>query len=333
MTDPTTGSTAEDRALDALTAILQSTVSPEMAAAQQLILRRLATSGDLFPSRVPAPLNITQVGGYLNLIANDPVLRAQVLASALGVAGPNPTPGYDPTLPPRYFVSRANDRPPGAAQAATPVTVSVRDDFALPWDAALATLHGLGVNLPVLSASTPLPPIATVASPAAALTSADLLGILGRRLVAVPGAALVDPATDPLAVGQLGGAGDQLVLARQLDATAPDAATVTPAAYALFACTATTCTQATVTDAFVPLDPVLGVAGWTRPSTATAPVTSTDTKGWNVWVNLTGLVAGVSTVGAELSLLYSPGQVAASSVRDYQTWVWDGAAYAAPAGA
>ena len=94
-------STADERALDALTKVLESALSPEMTAAQLLILRRLSTAGDLFPSRVPAPLNITQVGGYLNLVADDPVLSAQVLASALGVAGPNPTPGFDPPRPPR----------------------------------------------------------------------------------------------------------------------------------------------------------------------------------------------------------------------------------------
>ena len=64
------------------------------------------SAGDLFPSRIPSPLNITQVGGYLNLIERDPVLRAQVLSSALGVAGPNPMPGWDPVLPALYFTTR-----------------------------------------------------------------------------------------------------------------------------------------------------------------------------------------------------------------------------------
>ena len=150
---------AEERALDALTKILESAVSEEMVDAQKLVLRRLATSGDLFPSRIPPPLNITQIGGYLNLIEDDPVLSAQVLASALGVAGPNPTPGFDPTLPPLYFSTRGNDRPIGAAQAATPVTFRVRNDFAAGLDAALATLHDLGVQLPVLAADGLLPPL------------------------------------------------------------------------------------------------------------------------------------------------------------------------------
>jgi hypothetical protein len=318
-------STADERALDALTKVLESAISPEMTAAQLLILRRLATAGDLFPSRVPAPLNITQVGGYLNLVADDPVLSAQVLASALGVAGPNPTPGFDPTLPPLYFVTRANDVPEGTAQAATPVQLRVRSDFAAPFDTAVAVVHGLGARLPVLAGDAPLPPVSP-ATPAV-----DVLAVLGRRLTLVPSAGLVDPTADPLAVGQLAGAGPQLVLARQVDTTAPQAGTVTNAAYALWTCDATTCTQSTVTDAFVDLGPVLAAAGWHRPAPLSAPVSSSDTKDWNTWTNVTGLVAGTSTVGAELRLLFSPGQVAASSVRELQDQVWDGTGFVAPA--
>jgi hypothetical protein len=322
-------STADERALDALTNVLESAISPEMTAAQLLILRRLATAGDLFPSRVPAPLNITQVGGYLNLVADDPVLSAQVLASALGVAGPNPTPGFDPTLPPLYFVTRTNDVPDGTAQAATPVQLRVRADFVAPFDAAVAAIHDLGARLPVLAADAPLPPL----SPSGSSTPqpVDLLAVLGRRLTLVPSAGLVDPTVDPLAVGQLAGAGPQLVLARQVDTNAPQAGTVTSAAYALWTCDASTCTQSTVTDAFVDLDPVLAPAGWYRAAPPAAPVSSSDAKDWNTWTNVTGLVAGTSTVGAELRLLFSPGQIAASSVRELQDHVWDGTAFVPPA--
>jgi hypothetical protein len=322
-------STADERALDALTKVLESAISPEMTAAQLLILRRLATAGDLFPSRVPAPLNITQVGGYLNLVADDPVLSAQVLASALGVAGPNPTPGFDPTLPPLYFVTRTNDVPDGTAQAATPVQLKVRSDFAAPFDAAVAAVHDLGAILPVLAADAPLPPLSPSGSPVT--QPVDVLAVLGRRLTLVPSAGLVDPTADPLAVGQLAGTGPQLVLARQVDTGAPQAGTVTSAAYALWACDATTCTQSTVTDAFVDLGPVLAAAGWHRAAPLTAPVSSSDAKDWNTWTNVTGLVAGTSTVGAELRLLFSPGQIAASSVRELQDQVWDGTAFVAPA--
>ncbi|MFI8659731.1 hypothetical protein ACIGKR_07045 [Rhodococcus qingshengii] len=280
-----------------------------------------------FPSRVPAPLNITQVGGYLNLVADDPVLSAQVLASALGVAGPNPTPGFDPTLPPLYFVTRTNDRPAGAAQTSTPVQLRVRSDFAAPFDAAVAVLHGLGATLPVLAADAPLTPLrATGSTP-----PVDVLAVLGRWLTLVPGAGLLDPTVDPLAVGQLAGTGPQLSLARQVDAAAPQAGTVIAAAYALWTCDATTCTQSTVTAAFVDLDPVLAAAGWHRSAPLSAPVSLGDAKDWNVWTNVTGLIAGTSTVGSELRLLFSAGQIAASSVREVQDLVWDGTEFVAPA--
>ncbi len=317
---------AEDRALDALTKILEAAISPEMTGAQQIILRRLATAGDLFPSRIPAPRNISEVGGYLNLIANDPILNAQVLASTLGVAGPNPTPGFDPTLPPLYFVARANDRPAGTAQAATPVQFRIRQDFAGPLDAALAKLHAKGAALPILATDAPLPPVAPGVEP-----PTDLLPYLGRALMLVPSAALVAPAADPLALGQAGGGGEQRVVARQLDAAATDAASATSAAWAMWTCDATTCTQSTVTGKFIELPPILGECGWIQPLPLAAPVSAANTGAWHTFVNVTGLVADRSRFGDELRLLFGAGQIAASSVRERQDWVWNGTAFVAPA--
>jgi len=317
-------STAEDRALDALTRILDSAISPDMLEAQRLILRRLALSGDLFPSRIPAPLNITQVGGYLNLIERDPILRAQVLASALGVAGPNPMPGWEPNLPSLYFTTRPNDRPTGIA-AATPVSVQLRNDFAAAFEDALATIHDRGCGLPILAMMRPLPPANPGASP-----PADLLPLLGRTLELVPSAALVAPATDPLAVGQAGGAGPQLTLARQLDATTPAAASVVAAAWSMWSCTSTACTQGPFTDAFLDLGTILGGAGWYQASPLPAPTSQSADGGWHRWTNVTGLIAGVSTVAQELDLLYPVGAIAASSVRERLDWTWDGTTFVAP---
>lgn len=324
MTD--TPSTAEDRALDALTKILEAAISPEMTEAQQIILRRLALAGDLFPSRVPPPANITQVGGYLNLVADDPVLSAQVLAAALGVAGPNPSPGYDPTLPALYFVTRRNDRPAGPAQPSTPVQIRVRSDFAVPFDAAMVAIHDVGATLPVLSGDGLLPPLTLGGQP-----PVDLLPYLGRELRLVPGAALVDPSTDPLAVGRLGGGGPEVVVARQLDAAAPGAGSLTADTYALWTCDATTCTSSSVTGAFLPIGPVLAAAGWSQADPLPAPSSTSVGNGWDRFVNVTGLVPGVSTFGEELRLLYQAGQIAASSVRECQDWLWNGTAFAAPA--
>ena len=317
-----TATTAEDRALDALTRILDSAISPEMLAAQQTILRRLALSGDLFPSRVPPPGNITEVGGYLNLVADDPILSAQVLASALGVAGPNPSPGFDPVLPPLYFVTRGNDRN-GLSAPTTPVTYSVRNDFAVALDHALEAIHDVGATLPVLAAGRPLPPITSTTT-----VPADLLPYVGRTLELVPSAALVDPTTDPLAVGQAGGAGPNVVVARQLDAAAPSAGTVTPALWSLWSCTATACTQATVTDAFVDLAPALNAAGWYTSTPVDDPVTSTTPGAWSRWTNVTGLVAGSTRFRDELELIHTVGVISASAVRSALDWIWTGTTFA-----
>ena len=320
-----TASTAEDRALDALTKILESAISPDMIEAQKIILRRLALAGDLFPSRVPAPLNISEVGGYLNLLADEPVLRSQVLAAALGVAGPNPPLGWDAALPQIYLATRANDRPEGTAQPATPVQFLIRSDFAPSLDTALTAIHERGCTLPILSAARPLP----LAGPGAQAPT-DLLPYLGRLLELVPGAALNDPTTDPLAVGEPGGGGPLQVVSRQLDSSAPNAGDVASATWDLWSCTASTCTQASVTDFYLAVTPVLNAAGWHQPALA-APTTLTDSGGWNRWTNVTGLVAGVTQFGDELTLLYSAGAIAQSSVREQLDWVWDGSTFVAPA--
>ena len=319
-------SSAEDRAIDALTRVLESAISPDMLEAQQIILRRLALSGDLYPSRIPAPLNITQVGGYLNLIQSDPVLRAQVLASTLGVAGPNPSPGFEPTLPPLYFQSRVNDRPAGNAQASIPVSLRIRSDFAAAFDAAVVILHRHGMSLPVLATDRVLPPVVFGIDP-----PTDLLPFLGRALDLAPGSAFVDPTTDALALGQAAGAGPQLVLTRQLDATAPDAATVVASAFSVWTCTSVVCTQSTVTDSFLDLAPVLNAAGWYQKLPVAIPTSLAASNGWNHFTNITGLLPGVTGFGDELRLLFSLGQIAASSVRERQDWVWNGTTFAAPA--
>jgi hypothetical protein len=319
-----TASTAEDRALDALTKILESAISPDMLETQKIILRRLALSGDLFPSRVPAPLNISEVGGYLNLLTDEPVLRAQVLAATLGVAGPNPPLGWEATLPALYLVARQNDRPEGASQPSIPVQFLVRSDFAPALDTALASIHDQGCNLPILFASRPLPP----ASPSAAPPD-DLLPYIGRVLEIVPAAALNDPTTDPIAVGEPGAGGPLQVVARQLDPSAPNASAVASAAWDLWSCTAATCTQGSVTDSYLPLTPVLNAAGWYQPA-LTAPTSLDATGGWELWVNIAGLVAHETTFGEELTLMYSAGAVAQSSVRERLDWIWDGSTFVSP---
>lgn len=310
----------------ALAGILQSSNSPDAQAAQNLLLRRLATEGDVFSSRIPAPKNITEVGGYFNLLETlgETVMRQQALAAALGVAGPNPTPGFEPTAPVLFDVQRANDRPAGAAQASIPVQFSMRNDFASAFDAALKVIHDAGCSLPIFSTPRALPPLA----PGAALPT-DLLPFLGRTLDLMPTAALVDPDNDPLAVAQISGTANLEVVARQFNTTAPNAASVTAQSWDAFKCDANSCATVTASRTYLQLTPILNAAGWYQKQPLTAPSKLSQTGSWNCWTNVTGLIPNVSTFGDEIRQRVTSGEFAASSLRDAISWIWDGETFKA----
>ena len=79
-----------ERVIDVLVELMRTGTRPDVLEAQRVLLQRLATQGDVFPSRIPAPLNITEVGGYLNLLQSlgQDGVQGEAIASALGVAGP-----------------------------------------------------------------------------------------------------------------------------------------------------------------------------------------------------------------------------------------------------
>jgi len=58
----------EDILLQWATKVLEQESSEEMQEIKLQILRRIATESDIKPSRIPAPMNITEVGGYFNLM-------------------------------------------------------------------------------------------------------------------------------------------------------------------------------------------------------------------------------------------------------------------------
>lgn len=324
MADTVSAETYSQKVIDAMIDVLKAANTPEMQQAQAILIRRLATSGDLIPSRIDPPKNISEVGGYLNLLAKlqQPELQQQVLASILGVAGPNPPAGWFPSGPVLYFAQRPNDRPAGPAQAAIPTGFNLRSDFADAFDAALQTIHDKGCALPILSPVRMLPPL-TAAPPT------DMLAALGRTLDLVPAAALVDPDNDPLALAQVG-AGSLQVCARQIDASALHAADVTAQSWTAWQCTGAACTQSTASRTYLPLAPLLNAAGWYQPAPG-APISLAQPGSWAHWTNVTGLVAGVTKYGDELSLLYTPVEITASSLRDRMHWVWDGTQFTAPA--
>jgi hypothetical protein len=322
-TDPVAGASAG--AIDALVEALRNATSPEMMQAQLILARRLALEGGVFPSRVPAPRNITEAGGYLNLLdtLGQPELRAQVLAAVLGVAGPNPAPGWLPTAPPLSFVQRPNDRPAGPQQAAIPVSYAIRSDFADAFAAAVLTIHDRGCAVPVQPRRLLLPDAASTPS------ADEMLVAAGRTLDLVPSAALADPDADPIVVGRRDGTTDpDQVCARQLDASAPHAGDVTDASWASWKCTTSSCARVRGNRKLLPLTPILNAAGWYQPAVIVPPSSLASGGTWAHWTNVTGLVAGSSLYGEELRLLYTPDQIAASSLRDRLHWVWDGTTFA-----
>ncbi|HHT98340.1 MAG TPA: hypothetical protein GXZ90_10660 [Clostridiales bacterium] len=67
--------------------LLEQETSEEMLKIRQLIMLRTAMEGDVSMSRVPAPINITEVGGYYNLLAKqkEHTMLRQLVSSALGL--------------------------------------------------------------------------------------------------------------------------------------------------------------------------------------------------------------------------------------------------------
>lgn len=318
--------TLEEQAVTALLDVIKTASSPEIAQAQSLLLRRLALEGDVVGSRIPAPRNITEIGGYINLLGDlaQPEMRAQMLAGALGVSGPNPQLGWLPRPPLLSWVSVQDDRPDGPAQAQIPLSFTVRSDFAAALQAALLQIHQRGCMLPVFTPQRALPaPVAGVAPPD------DVLPVIGRTLDIVPGTALVDPDGDAVALARRGA--DPFAVALRVISTTPAVATASGAWDAL-KCDANSCTVVpppAAGRAFVLLAPILSGAGFYPAAPGAQPANNTETA-WARYINITGLVVGTTKLGDELALVYSSDDIAASALAERVSWIWNGTAFAAP---
>jgi hypothetical protein len=303
---------------------LQTATSPDALEAQGILLRRAALEGDLIGSRVPPPRNITEIGGYLNLLATlkETTMRQQALAGILGVAGPSQPLGWISNYQPLAMVNLTNDRPLGPAQAAIPLTVQVRSDFLAGVQAALKAIHQLGAFLPFSGPTIiTLPPAAPGAGP-----PADILFFCGRVLNLAAAAALANPLTDPLVLERAPGAVGPYSIAANVLAAASTA--VPAAAYDALQATATTSTVVPLaSQALVPIAPVLAAAGYYPASPLPTPATATQTA-WTRLQNTTGLVAGTTKLGDELALLYRPDAIVNSVFASMQSWTWTGTAFA-----
>lgn len=315
-----------DEILEVLTELMRTATRPEVLEAQRVLLQRLAFQGDVFPSRVPPPRNITEVGGYLNLLSEMSLhdTRAQAIASALGVAGPISGAGLG--VQGYGFVEVANDRPAGPAQFSIPPVIAVRADFVTSLLSALAVLHTSGCALPLRPVAPGLPAVAP--GPAPELDQAIVLAALGRTLEVFPGTVLVDPAIDALALArpdQPPGEPMRLV-ARELDG-----GTLVPeATWVSLRADATSVGEDVPSAArYLELAPVLEAQGWYHPEPLALP-TSLAERGTLVrLVNRTGLVAGETTLGSDLAQLYSAGAIGQSALAAHVHDVWDGTGFSA----
>ncbi|MBR2089445.1 MAG: hypothetical protein IJ905_03550 [Fibrobacter sp.] len=57
-----------DEIMGALADLIKNETSEETKKYKDLILKRIAEETEVKPTRIPAPLNITELGGYYNLI-------------------------------------------------------------------------------------------------------------------------------------------------------------------------------------------------------------------------------------------------------------------------
>jgi len=328
MANPTTSTdSAVDNVLNALTDVIRGATSPDVQAAQTLLLRRLALEGDVIPSRIPAPRNITEAAGYANLLGdlglND--MRTQMLGAALGLAGSSPLPGFDAVAPPLALIAISNDRPAGPGGAAVPLTVSVRADFADPLRAALSRVHAAGGLLPLWSPPAVLLPRAPGQPPA---TLPDPLLALGRELWVAPTTALVDPTSDPVVLGRTAtdpGTGFRLAL--RVNAGTPGADPADWMALQWDQIAGVVIDHHLGTIPLLPLETALGPSGFMPTYPATRPGSRSD-YAWAKLTNTAGLVTGISRLSEELSLVHPAAAIAASVFADSLGSIWDGTAFA-----
>ena len=69
--------------------LIEQETSEEVRALKLKILQRIAEESEVKPTRIPAPMNITEVGGYYNLLAKlekeKTEMQMKMIASALGL--------------------------------------------------------------------------------------------------------------------------------------------------------------------------------------------------------------------------------------------------------
>ena len=319
--------------VQSLIGLVQNASNPDAVEAQNIILRRMALQGDVIGSRIAPPRNISEAAGWWNLLGSlagdaGPAMRQQMAAGVLGVAGPVEPLGWIADTQPLSMVAITNDRPAVAQQASFPLTVLVRSDFVGPMQAALKTLHSYGAMLPMTSPSAiTLPPGGT----GAPTPNADsILFYIGRAIEIAPSAALNLPGVDPVALVSSSAAGPFQLGANVLNTPTAAVPVASQASEDLYAVAATTTSQTVIQmpeSPYILIGPTLANAGY-YPAFPVPVPSNTASTAWSWLTNTTGLVAGVTQLGDELSMLYRQDQIAASVFASMLNWKWNGTAFA-----
>jgi hypothetical protein len=74
----------------------------------------------------------------------------------------------------------------------------------------------------------------------------------------------------------------------------------------------------------------MNAAGWYHPTPLETPALLGEPVTLVRFRNVTGLVAGETTLGDQLELLHPPAAIARSALSNFTGFVWDGSAFKAP---
>ena len=317
----TTDGAAGDALLLALTDVIRGATSPEIQQAQAMLLRRLAMQGDVIPSRLPAPRNITEVGGYVNLLTtlHEEAMRTAMLGAALGLASAPLDDLAGGTVPPMRLTSIPNQRPDGVAGAAVPLAVQVRQDLAPTLVAALSDLKAAGGSLPLWSPPSALPPRGSPArSP---------LPFLGREIEVAPSVVGIDAEHDPVVLGRTtADAEPGYRLALRVAPGTAGATTATWTGLQWDEAGGAYVEHALGDVELLPIETVLAPTAFAAHRTAPAP-SGRDDRAWARLTAVGGLVPGSSTLGEELALLWAKEQIASSAFTGRLSATWSGTAF------
>lgn len=324
-----------ERAVDTLLDVFERTTSSEALRAQDALQGRIVSSLSSLPARVPPPLNITEVGGYLNLLREEgkKEMVAQAIAAALGLADPEAR-GEEiaaaAATGPSLFLREIEipRRGLGDAAPSTPLVVGVRSDFARALTEVMGRIEDRGGALPLAG---PLPSLPRKHSGRQEII--EPLSVLGRHLIIAPAAILHDPVGDVLALARPveDGApvGDARLVARVSNPAAPLALDMEAGDWSAFALAIDsdgTVAEAEVTGFYFDIEPLLAEAGWYYDG----PRSAADIDPARPLVrleNVTGLIPGQTRLGDELRLLYPEEAIAASALESRIHDVWNGVSF------